>query len=771
MNNVRVCLGCMEQTGGMAVCPHCGYAAGTQPSAPWHLMPGTIVIERYLIGKVLGQGGFGITYLAWDLSLETKLAIKEYLPRELATRSLNQSIVNVYSGEAQQQYAYGLDRFLDEAKRLIKLGTHPGIVSVRDFFKENGTAYLVMFYLEGQTFKEYLKSQGGRVSFNVALGIMLPVMDVLRELHAHHMLHRDISPDNIYMTRNGQVKLLDFGAARQTIGESNSLSVVLKPGYAPEEQYRTRGKQGPWTDLYAVAATLYRAITGRIPPESLDRLNGESLVPPSQLQAVIDPNEEAVLLKALSVHASDRFQSVQQFQAALAESRVKLPRKSISLPPSSSPQPKLHLPPQPQPSRYTKKQQVRASLGRPRSILRWVRFAGSGILLLIVIITATIMLLNRGFRMPDYIGHSSESAVSDLKLENIAYKVEYRHSDTITLAMIVDQYPSAGTKLTNGDTVTLIESLGPEEAAAAQAPPPIFDQEVPGSFVRVTEGNLSLDNPTYVTAAHFQYQSDRIVFMHPMEKESYTSFWGWNGFELAEEKRWLIPDETLSLNATYSDRTNETLIYYHAEHRYYALSDEGEGIEAYDPAMTAYTSLAIHYGYVDGDNVEDVLTAYESDSGDTYLTWTMATDNEPAEMLLPFAADGFELIDRNGDGDKEILFMDRAKGRAYLYDWDGTTFVQVFDEDFSGSLLAVYSWDLNGDGVWELVTLHADPDHNTLVIWKYDGTDYLAQEELNVGNKQFLLMGRFDDDDSLDFVMLGAYTNSVVPYAFYRYEP
>ncbi|MDQ0113489.1 protein kinase domain-containing protein [Paenibacillus harenae] len=694
MNNVRVCLGCMERTGGTAVCPYCGYAAGTLPSAPWQLMPGTIVNGRYLIGKVLGQGGFGITYLAWDLSLETKLAIKEYLPRDLATRNLNQSLVNVYSGEAQQQYAHGLDRFLDEAKRLSKLGAHPGIVSVRDFFKENGTAYLVMFYLEGQTFKEFLKLQGGRVSFKAALGIMLPVMDVLRVLHAHHILHRDISPENIYMTRNGQVKLLDFGAARQTVGE-HSLSVVLKPGYAPEEQYRTRGKQGPWTDLYAVAATLYRAITGRVPPESLDRLDQESLVPPSHLHAVIDPNEEAVLMKALSVHASDRFQSVQQFQAALTEGRA-LPRKSGTPPPVSLlPQPELHLPGEPQMSRYTKKQQVRASLGRPRSILRWMRVAGGGVLLLIVIITAAIMLFDRGSGM----------------------------------------------------------------------------SVAPSSFIQVKEGTLWLDNPTYVTAARFPYKTDRIVFMHPMEKESYTSFWGWNGFELAEEKRWFIPDESLTLNATYSVHTNETLIYYHAKHQYYALSDEGDGIEAYDPAMTAYTSRAIHYGYVDGDNVEDVVTAYESDGGDTYLNWRMAKDNESAEMMLPFAADGFELMDRNGDGDKEILFMDRTKGRAYIYDWDGTAFVQVLDEDFGGSLLAVYSWDLDGDGVWELATLHADPDHNTLVIRQYDGKAYLAQEELDVGNKQFLLLGRFDDDDGLDFVMLGAYRNSVVPYAFYRYEP
>jgi serine/threonine protein kinase len=458
MRDDRICLGCMERMDRTAVCPSCGYAGGTLPSAPWHLMPGTILNGRYLIGKVLGQGGFGITYLAWDLSLETKLAVKEYLPRELATRSLNQPLINVYSGEAQQRYAYGLNQFLEEARRVFKLGPHPGVVTVRDFFKENGTAYLVMYYLEGQTFKEFLKMQGGRVPFVIALGIMRPIMDVLQELHAHHMLHRDISPENIYITTNGQVKLLDFGAARQVAGE-HSLSVVLKPGYAPEEQYRTKGKQGPWTDLYAVAATLYRAITGRIPPESLDRLDQESLVPPLRLHAVIHPHEEAVLMKALSVHASDRFQSLQSFQAALEAGKKE---RSVS-PSKKSPHSELPQPPRslPQPSR-SKKQQVRASLARRRAVPKWMRFAGGGGLILIIVIVFSLLVLNRGFRVPAYIGHSSDSAVRDLRTWNMAYKVEYRYSESIALGMIVDQYPLAGTKLERGETVTLIESLGPE---------------------------------------------------------------------------------------------------------------------------------------------------------------------------------------------------------------------------------------------------------------------------------------------------------------------
>jgi serine/threonine protein kinase len=173
----------------------------------------------------------------------------------------------------------------------------------------------------GLTFKQYLAQQPeGRLPFDQALKLLMPVMDALRAVHKDGLLHRDITPDNIYLTRSGRVKLLDFGAARFAAGEhSRSLSVILKPGYAPEEQYRTRGQQGPWTDVYSLAATLYRAITGQVPPEALDRLDADELVPPSQLGAVITPEQEAVLVRALAVRASARFESVEALQQAWKE--------------------------------------------------------------------------------------------------------------------------------------------------------------------------------------------------------------------------------------------------------------------------------------------------------------------------------------------------------------------------------------------------------------------------------------------------------------------
>lgn len=314
----RLCPGCFSEKTSDESCPYCGWRDGTQPNSPFYLPAQTILRGKYLLGRVLGQGGFGVTYLGWDLDLGIKLAIKEYLPREFAGRSTGEMSITPYSGEARNYFAKGLEKFLDEAKTLARLEGHPNIVSVRDFFRENGTAYLVMNYLEGMTLKDYLNRKGSTLDFASAFQILSPVMEGLKQVHAHGILHRDISPDNIFITDTGIVKILDFGAARQSLGEhSKSLSVILKPGYAPEEQYRSKGRQGPWTDVYAVAATMYLMLCGKTPPEPLDRMSGEPIYTPSQLGAAIFPAGEAALMKGLAVKAEHRFQTITEFQQAL----------------------------------------------------------------------------------------------------------------------------------------------------------------------------------------------------------------------------------------------------------------------------------------------------------------------------------------------------------------------------------------------------------------------------------------------------------------------
>ncbi|TCL59235.1 parallel beta-helix repeat protein [Hydrogenispora ethanolica] len=318
MNADRFCLGCMTENSGTDVCPHCGWKKTAVPESALFLRPGTVLKGRYLIGRVLGYGGFGITYLAYDLDLHMKLAIKEYLPHHLVTRTLESATVSVYSGAARDCFAAGLQKFITEARMLAKFNAHPCIVSVYGFFKQNGTAYMVMEYVEGITFHEYLDRAGGRIAYDDAAAIMLPVIDALQEVHAAGILHRDISPDNIYMTKYNQIKLLDFGAARYAVGErSKTVSVLLKPGYAPLEQYQTHGDQGPWTDVYGVAATLYRAVSGVAPVEALARVETDPLRRPSELGAAIPPEKEAIVIRALSVKAKERYQTMKDFRVAL----------------------------------------------------------------------------------------------------------------------------------------------------------------------------------------------------------------------------------------------------------------------------------------------------------------------------------------------------------------------------------------------------------------------------------------------------------------------
>ena len=309
---MSLCMGCMQEKGDMDICPHCGYAAEAEAENAAYLPPGTMLQGRYLLGKVLGQGGFGITYIGYDQTLHTRVAIKEYYPGDIAQRTPGDRTVMPYT-QAENDYEHGRERFLEEARTLARFSEFPGIVSVKDCFADGNTAYMVMQFLEGINLKEYLSRKGGKVSPEEAVSILTPVMDALKEVHRAGIIHRDISPDNIFITSEGQVKLIDFGAARQSLGGGKSLSVQLKPGYAPEEQYRTHGNQGTWTDVYALAATLYRMVTGQVPPEAMERLSYDTL----EIPAGLPENIRIALQMGLAVRAPERYATIEQFQNAL----------------------------------------------------------------------------------------------------------------------------------------------------------------------------------------------------------------------------------------------------------------------------------------------------------------------------------------------------------------------------------------------------------------------------------------------------------------------
>ncbi|MCH5350888.1 MAG: protein kinase [Clostridiales bacterium] len=322
--NKNICLYCFGDLDSQRTCMNCHKKADDNPSPPHHLPQRTVIgpQNRYLIGKALGEGGFGITYLAWDLQQGVKVAVKEYFPSGYVTRVAGNNQVIINSKQNQQASNRGMKRFVDEARALAKIKNLSGVVNVRDFFSANGTAYIVMEFLDGVSLKKYLQRKGGKISVDEVLTIMRPVMESLVQVHKLGLIHRDISPDNILITKNNEVKLIDFGAAKYSNPDGKSLSIVLKQGFAPPEQYDTHGEQGPWTDVYALGVTIYYAITGTLPPESIRVMMGkEAIKRPSEMGVAIATSVENALMKALAVDKAKRFQDVQNMINGLYNAR------------------------------------------------------------------------------------------------------------------------------------------------------------------------------------------------------------------------------------------------------------------------------------------------------------------------------------------------------------------------------------------------------------------------------------------------------------------
>ncbi len=310
------------------VCPHCGYIEGTGPKEAYHLAPGAVLQNKYIVGKAIGYGGFGVTYIGYDYVLNHKIAIKEYLPGEFSTRCVGETSVTVFEGEKREQFDDGIQKFIEEARKLAAFRHVEGVTTVYDCFRENETAYIVMEYLEGRTLKEIIEEKGP-LSYEEATGYIVPILDALTEIHKDGLLHRDISPDNIFVTNDGRVKLIDFGAARYaTTTHSKSLSVIVKPGYAPQEQYRSRGDQGPWTDVYASAATFYKMITGITPEDSMERGEKDALKLPRKLGVRLPKNKQNALMNALNLKVEDRTQSAEAFKEELLSENFVQRRKN-----------------------------------------------------------------------------------------------------------------------------------------------------------------------------------------------------------------------------------------------------------------------------------------------------------------------------------------------------------------------------------------------------------------------------------------------------------
>ena len=302
---------------GGGLCPHCGYDNINGPmQQPDHALPcGKILNGRYVTGRELGQSGFFIIYIGFDLSLEKRVSIKEYYPAGEATRSAaNKGVVFWDRAGNTQKIMAGLDGFLLEAQREIRLKDLQHIGTVLESFQENSTAYVVMEYIEGETLRSYLKRIKRSFSESECVRLFAPLIDDLEEMYRRGIIHRDIKPDNLIMQGNGKLVLLGLGAAKDLTERDGSKSdnLVLSESYAPIEQYRTNGSIGPWTDVYALCATIYTCVTRKIPPSAIDRLEGESVDMRS-----FTPRFAAVLKKGLAIEPQDRFQTMAELREAL----------------------------------------------------------------------------------------------------------------------------------------------------------------------------------------------------------------------------------------------------------------------------------------------------------------------------------------------------------------------------------------------------------------------------------------------------------------------
>jgi len=336
---IKRCYSCMQalDTSG-AICPHCGFDNTKGPAAqPDYTLPcGTVLDGRYLVGKMLGQGGFGISYIAYNLALDFPVCIKEYFPSGGAMRSTSHNCHVLWSGSSSsEQLRDGRESFVREARKAVKLRDLSHVVKVWDVFYENETAYIVMDYIEGETLKSWLLKRGRPIDEQTCLQMLGPVMEDLDQIHKRDIIHRDIKPENLMLTPGGKLILLDLGAAKDlSHGSGQSSYAVASHGFSPLEQYSAKGIIGPWTDVYAMSATFLYCVTGKLLPTPMERISGDQ-ADFSGLSAPV----AAALEKGLAIIAGERTQSMDTLLRQLSGEAVPSPAPTPVPTPTPAPTP------------------------------------------------------------------------------------------------------------------------------------------------------------------------------------------------------------------------------------------------------------------------------------------------------------------------------------------------------------------------------------------------------------------------------------------------
>lgn len=344
----KICPNCFKDIGSACVCPHCNYDLINAKKHIGVLPEFTLLNNKYLIGRVLGRGGFGITYIALDIEKNIICAIKEYMPSEYSKRSGNTTNIEPFPDtKSRNVFSHGRDKFVEEARTLQKLRSNPIVVDIFDFFSQNNTAYLVMEYLDGLDLRKRAQINGGKLDVKFADQIFLTVASALMDIHRRNILHRDLSPENIIVTSNNRIKLIDFGAARNYVSLQNKgMSILLKPGFAPPEQYNTKGNQGPWSDVYSLCATYYSLVSGKQLVDALYRYRGTPQPSLKSLGCNVSQKASDVIEKGLELDYKKRYRDFKELLDDLYSKASIEPQKPPK-PPMPPKPPKPPKPPEP----------------------------------------------------------------------------------------------------------------------------------------------------------------------------------------------------------------------------------------------------------------------------------------------------------------------------------------------------------------------------------------------------------------------------------------
>lgn len=420
------CYNCMAEI-ETDICPYCGFENAKYQAPSYALQPGSILHGKYLVGRVLGQGGFGITYVGFDLSLELKIAIKEYFsPRWSFRNSAQGSEVHwsTQNGDAMSEQ----DIFLREARKMTKLRALPGVVHVMEIFQDNVTAYIIMDFADGETLAARMQRLRRPLTWNEMAPILFDVLNTMEQVHRRGMIHRDLSPDNLMLSPDGRVLILDLGAAKD-LGRSDGASsmIVAKNGFTPLEQYAQRGSAAPAGDIYSLAATIYYALTGQAPPSAIDRIEYDSLDLSSLAESDVPANAIGALRAVLAIRRDDRIQTMSDFRTLLTgRTQENTPVRPVS--PGGS------VPKYVNPSGSAVSDES-LNKSRKKKCLRWIIPVVSGaacLVLMISLLTTRYLEVVLHYTAQDHTAEEDDSAWKEMIAGQFTYEDNSDGSITIT---------------------------------------------------------------------------------------------------------------------------------------------------------------------------------------------------------------------------------------------------------------------------------------------------------------------------------------------------